>query len=153
VIAGHPWGPEVTGATLGEFAQDYMLAAGLALVSTLIVAAYAALAALLTRSIAAGLLISFGVAILENITPIVLNVIGSLAHRREEALNLYRFVPTYNLDNIASWAEKGTAAGLIYPPGFSAQPGPAFSVAVLALWVVGLIALAVFLFRRQDIVS
>ncbi len=53
-IADVSYGPRVTWAVLRDFGEDYALAAGLAFTSTVIAAGYAALAAMVTRSILGG---------------------------------------------------------------------------------------------------
>jgi ABC-type transport system involved in multi-copper enzyme maturation permease subunit len=63
---------------------------------------------------------------------------------------LFQWTPTYNLSNIGSW--------LVYHSGYqipsvSTPPALGLSVLIVGLWIVGLIGLAVYLFRRQDILN
>jgi hypothetical protein len=155
VIVDIPYGPSITGEVLQEFAEDYVLAAGLAFTSTIIAAGYAALAGMLTRSILGGLLVGFGVTLAEGFSILALLLIGWFTGFAE-IVHLYRFLPFYNLINVSSWltenepavmqpSEEGIFADIIFSDSLT------FSIAVLAAWVVGLITLTAVLFRRQDI--
>ncbi|RPJ02895.1 MAG: hypothetical protein EHM39_00825 [Chloroflexi bacterium] len=154
-IAGTSYGPHITGKVLSEFAEDYVLAAGLAFTSTIISAGYAALAGMLTRSILGGVLVGFGLTLAEGFSILALLLIGWFTDF-PEIVHAYRFLPFYNLINVSSWltenkplamqpSEEGIFADIIFSDSL------AFSVAVLAAWVVGLITLTAVLFRRQDI--
>lgn len=149
---GLDFGPALTGPALGQFLRDYGLHMGLALAATLVAAGYAALAALLTRSVPGGLLAGLGLAIVETLSLMLLGVIAGVLDR-PGVMNLYRFTPTYSLDNILSWVQHSRSYAPLYPAGFTAEPGPAFSVVVLLAWVAGLVGLTVWLFQRQDITS
>jgi ABC-2 type transport system permease protein len=148
-MAGLAYGPALTGEVLADFARDYAREALLGMISLLILAAFAGSAALLTRSILGGLLFGFGFSILE---PSELWLVLSILLSKPEIVNLYRFTPTYNLNNVRSWLVDHSALAAV-PPGFTAQPTLAFSVGILALWLLGLTALAGFVFQKQDITS
>lgn len=156
-IAGAAYGPRVTVDVLRDFAGDYALSASLAFTSTLIAAGYAALAGMLTRSILGGVLVGFGLTFVENLSIIGLMLVGWFLDV-PKIVHLYRFTPGYNLINVASWInddapnamrpfEEGRYAGIVLSDSLE------FSVAVLAVWIVGLIVLAMALFQRQDITS
>jgi len=156
-IAGASYGPHITAEVIRDFAGDYALAASLAFTSTIIAAGYAALAGMLTRSILGGVIVGFAVTFAENLSIVVLLLIGWLLDIPKAVL-AYRFTPGYNLLNVASWIgdktpsvmrpyESGTHAEIVLSDSLE------FSVLVLAAWVVGLILLAGLLFRRQDITS
>ncbi len=156
-IADVSYGPRVTWAVLQDFGEDYALAAGLAFTSTLIAAGYAALAAMLTRSILGGVIAGFALTFAENLSIVALMLIGWFLDV-PRIVHLYRLTPGYNLINVASWInnntpntmrpfEEGKYSGIVFSDSLG------FSVALLALWVFGLIALTVALFQRQDITS
>jgi ABC-2 type transport system permease protein len=148
-MAGLAYGPTLTGEVLADFARDYTREALLGMISLLILAAFAGSAALLTRSILGGLLFGFGFSVLE---PSELWLVLGILLSKPEIVNLYRFTPTYNLNNVRSWLVDHSALAAV-PPGFTAQPTLASSVGLLALWLLGLTALAAFVFQKQDITS
>jgi ABC-type transport system involved in multi-copper enzyme maturation permease subunit len=156
-IAGASYGPRITGEVLDDFAQDYLLAAGLAFISTIIAAGYAALAGMITRSILGGVLVGFGLTLVEGVSIVGLILIGWFL-RIPDIVHVYRFLPFYNLINVASWLndhvpatmrpyEDGEYSDIVFSDSLE------FSAVLLAIWVIGLIALTVYLFRRQDITS
>jgi ABC-type transport system involved in multi-copper enzyme maturation permease subunit len=156
-IAGASYGPRITGEVLDDFAQDYLLAAALAFISTIIAAGYAALAGMITRSILGGVLVGFGLTLVEGVSIVGLILIGWFL-RIPDIVHVYRFLPFYNLINVASWLndhvpatmrpyEDGEYSDIVFSDSLE------FSVVLLAIWVIGLIALTVYLFRRQDITS
>jgi len=155
-IAGVPYGPSLTGGVLADFAGDYALAAALAFTSTIIAAGYAALAGMLTRSILGGVLVGFAITFVENLLAPVLALIGLLLDI-PRIVHLYRLTPGYNLLNVSSWINSDEAIEWTIQVSDKARytmtDSLAFSIFVLAAWVVGLMGLTIFLFRRQDIAS
>jgi ABC-type transport system involved in multi-copper enzyme maturation permease subunit len=150
-IVGLPYGPAVTGENLTDFAGDYSLNAGLAFISTLIVSAFAALAALFTRKIVGGVMVGFLISIIEpNTLLLLLWIINFLD--KPELVSLYRYMPTYSIGNISSWIKHHTALGLGMPIPFP-ETSLGFSLIVVLVWVVVLIGLVMVLFQRQDITS
>lgn len=156
-IAGTSYGPRVTRDVLSDFAQDYALQASLAFTSTIIAAGYAALAGMVTRSILGGVLVGFVLTFVEQGLILGLMFIGWLLDF-PRIVHVYQYTPGYNLLNVASWindrvalnmqpSEEGKFAGIVFSDSL------AFSLVVLAAWVIGLIALTSFLFQRQDITS
>lgn len=151
IAAGVAYGPALSLAVLSDFLGEYAREALLGMASLVILAGYAALAALLTRSILGGLLAGFGLSVLEPMTFTILLLTGSLLDK-PGIINLYRFTPTYSIQNIRSWLVGNvpfTQVGAI----FTAQPSLAFSYIVLGTWIIGLILLVISIFERQDIVS
>jgi ABC-2 type transport system permease protein len=155
-IAGASYGPEITGEVLRTTAADYARSAGLGFLSTLIAAGYAALAGMFSRSILGGVLVAYGLTIAENLSLVALLLIAIFLDFRT-IVHLYRFLPGYNLQNLDSWFRIGEPAPLEI--AFSGtdrlvvRDSAEFSALVIAAWVVGLIGLTVYLFRRQDITS
>lgn len=157
LIVGGDYSPALTGDLLRTFARDYLLEIGVALTGMVILAGYAALAALRARSILAGVFLSLGLAIVEPISLILLLMFGRLIER-PGLIKLFRVTPTYNLENVRSWVLEGEAVQMI-PDAFMGPDAPAvadpllFSVALLLLWVAGLVLATVWVFRRQDLDS
>ncbi len=153
-IAGVSYGPHMTGAVLKDFAGDYALAAGLAFTSTLIAAGYAALAGMVTRSILGGVLVGFAATFLENASILGLIIVGYFLNI-PRVVHLYRLTPGYNLINVSSWINDKVPTNMDVDVGnkvkYVFSDSLAFSVVVLAAWVVGLVMLTMYLFRKQDI--
>ncbi len=155
-VAGHAllgldYGSILAGDELSRLAESYFEHLLLGMLSLLIVAGFAAVAAVLTRSILGGLLASFGLSTLEPMSLVFLVLLGRLLNRADLA-NLYQFAATYHLDNARSWFVAGHA--LAPPlPGFAAGPALVVSLIALALWVIVLVAISIILFNRQDITS
>jgi ABC-2 type transport system permease protein len=155
-IVGIPYGPKITSDVMSDFAGDYALAVALAFTSTLIAAGYAALAAMLTRSILGGVLVGFALTFAENLSIVGLIIVGYFLDI-PRIVHLYQFTPGYNLLNVASWINDKVALNMDVTVESTAtyifSDSLTFSVVVLAVWVFGLIALTAYLFRRQDITS
>src|SRR5690606_8593044 len=155
-IAGASYGPDITAEVLRTTTADYTRSAGLGFLSTLIAAGYAALAGMFSRSILGGVLVAYGLTIAENLSLVALLLIAIFLDFRA-IVHLYRFLPGYNLQNLDSWFRIGEPAPLEI--AFSGtdrlvvRDSAEFSALVIAAWVVGLIGLTVYLFRRQDITS
>jgi ABC-type transport system involved in multi-copper enzyme maturation permease subunit len=145
------YGPEPTGAAVSAFATEYLQTAFLGVCSLLILAGAAALAAILTRSVLAGMLLGFGFSTLDTVSLFILSLLANL-FQKPELMGLFYVTSSYNLENAMSWFHTG--AGFILPvPGLAGAPTLAFSLTALFLWAGGLTALAVWAFRRQDINS
>lgn len=157
LISGGSYGPSLTVHVLGQFLRDYLFKASLAFISSLIMAAYAALAAILTRSIMGGLIVGAVITFVEMaLLDIALRIIAHFLHF-PQILNVHRATPIYNLNNVTSWINDHHAFNLNvdYGSGKSVVLSDPllFSIVVLAAWVFGLIGLTLYLFRRQDITS
>jgi hypothetical protein len=149
--AGMDYGPAGTAEVWSNFLRDYGREAFLAIISLVILAGYAALAAIFTRSILGGLLAGFGFSILEPMSLVILLLLGKIFDQ-PSLINFYQFMPSYNMDNVRSWLihhSAFTQVGI----HFTAQPSLGFSWIVLGLWVIGLVWLTIVVFERQDIVS
>ncbi|WP_119072425.1 ABC transporter permease [Aggregatilinea lenta] len=155
-IAGGTYGPHVTESVVRDVAGDYLRSAGLAFISTLIAAGYAALAGMLTRSILGGILVSVGLTIGEAASAVGLVLIAFFLDA-PSVVKLYRFAPTYNLLNVNEWIVNHKAAPFDMQYGDNQHiilsSSMEFSLLVLAVWIVGLIALTAYWFQRQDITS
>lgn len=153
-ITDVPYGPQVTGAVVREFLGDYALQATLAFVSVIIASIYAALSALLMRSILGGIMVGVGISIVE---PLIFGITLWLARLfdSEFFLHLGRFSPFYNIENVNSWVRDDQAVAWLAPLFSEAAPVDSlgFSVLVLAAWLVLGTGLVLFLFQRQDITT
>ncbi|PIE79589.1 MAG: hypothetical protein CSA11_11390 [Chloroflexi bacterium] len=149
-ISGEANTPTLTGNMLTNFLANYTLTAISAFISVMISAGYAALGALLTRSVVGAALVGFIVTIMEEISIAIFLLIQRLTNI-QPVVNLYRLTPTFNLRNVGSWINNGNPfllQGLDFPPA-----NLYFSMVVLLVWVFGLILLTTLLFKRQDITS
>jgi len=151
-LVGLPYGPEVNADVVANFARTYLLEAAVTFVATLILAAYAALFAMASRSILASLLLSIGVGIVEFASALILILVGQ-AFNRPHLVNVYAATPTYNLTNISSWISEGIGSSASNLPGFTAVLSLPQSIMIVGLWVAGLVTLTAVLFQRQDITS
>lgn len=155
-IADAPYPPEITADVLSDTAADYARSAGLGFVSTLIAAGYAALAGMLTRSILGGVLVAYGLTIIENLSLVALILVAYFLDFRD-VVHVYRFTPGYNLQNLDSWFRVGEAMPfeVAFNPNDTlvVRDSAEFSALVIAVWVLSVIGLTIFLFRRQDITS
>jgi len=107
------------------------------------------LAAILTRSTIAALVIGVVVAILEKLFvqlgPYLAPYATSLVW------SLYHALPGYHLVNLAAWVTEGAAHRTPFPDGRIVALDWTTSLAVAAAWTLGLAAAAFAAFRRQDI--
>jgi hypothetical protein len=149
-LAGGEYGPTLNGEVLSAFLPDYLLQAGITFTSTLIAASYTAIAAMLSRSILGGVLIGFLFMLAETAILLPLSLLARLFDL-PQLIRIYHFTPSYNLANISSWVNQNAPYAI-----FSEYSEPhtlPVSMLIVALWVVGLLALTVYLFRRQDITN
>lgn len=151
-IHGWPYGPALSWEVLGTFLLDTLRTAFIAFLSLLNIVSYAAVAAIVTRSILGGLLASFGFAILDATSLGFLLFLRGI-FSKPELINLYQFTPTYNFSNLYSWLTLGKAQQFITAGAapLSAEPSFWLSIIVLTIWIGGLTGLALWLFQRQEI--
>jgi len=152
-ITGAPYDLTLPGETLSDFFSSFALQAFVAIISALLAACFAALGGILTRSILGA--VGFGAALTlgEQAVLLVLFFLGNILNM-PGIIALYQYTPGYNLSNISSWATSGTpflASDMTKQYMIDMSAGASF--AILALWLVGLIGLTVWMFRRQDILS
>lgn len=147
-LVGVDYGLSAFGARLPDFLGDYGLQLFLTMSAMLIALGYASLAAMVTRSILGTLLLSFLIYLGE--AAMLLPIFLLQRFLDINLIGLYLLTPGYNLANISSWVtmNQGYSLGDV----FSAQP-LSMSLLIVVCWMVGLIWLTAYLFRRQDIVS
>jgi ABC-2 family transporter len=152
VLFDVPYGPSLAELDVAAFFQEYIVQVLVTFVGTLIVAAYAALIAMYSRSILASLLLSVGITIFEFASILLLLIVGN-AFNLPNLVNLFVLTPTYNLENVRSWVIDGigsTAGGI---PSFTAVPSLWISILILLLWLIGLLGLTAVIFNHQDITT
>jgi len=151
-LHGLPYGPTLSVGVIRKFLLDTARIALIALLSLLNLVSYGAIAAILTRTILGGLLVGFGFAVFDATSlGFLLFLRGFLG--KPELINLYQFTPTYNLSNLHSWLFTGQAQRFISEGISPLTSEPSFwvSLLVLAIWIVGLISLALAIFQRQEL--
>ena len=140
--------PIPTGITAGALLKAHGLAGLAALASILLTAAYTSLAAILTRSTIAALVISLVITTLERLFRFFAPMFEP--HAPGLVAGLYRLLPGYHLANLSEWLTEGRVLVVSFPSGpFSMAPGT--SLAIVAAWTLVLVALTFRVFRRQDI--
>lgn len=151
-IAGLSYGPSINGEVLGDFAQDYGIALFTTFVAVVIGAGYAAIAAMLTRSILGSVIGSFVIMFAEG-TSIAGFAFVAWVTGADSVLGWYRVTPTYNLINIASWISDDQPLTIELLDGDEVSFSLGVSLLVLALTVTLLFSLAAYFFQRQDITN
>jgi hypothetical protein len=68
-----------------------------------------------------------------------------------QLVRIYHFTPSYNLANISAWVNNNAPYSIFSE--YSQPHSLPVSILIVALWVVGLLALTTYLFRRQDITN
>jgi ABC-type transport system involved in multi-copper enzyme maturation permease subunit len=146
VVTGHP-APSGIGA--GALLQAHARTALAGLAPFLFTLASISLAAVLTRSMVAALVIGIVVAMFEQL----LVNLGPFLYVYAPGLvwALFHALPGYHLANLTSWIDEGVARSAVFPGrGIVALPWTA-SLAVAAAWTAALTAATFATFRRQDI--
>ena len=151
-IHGLPYGPDLDPQILGSFLLDTAKTTFIVLLSLAVLAGYAAIAAITTRSILGGLMVSFGFSVLDAVSLGMLSLLATLFNQ-PSLINLYQYTPTYNLSNVQSWLLRGEGEVAIIAgiSPLSTAPGFWISLLVLAIWIGGLISLALVIFQRQEL--
>jgi len=136
----------ITGAALLEAHRNSALAA---VAPALLTIAYASLAAVLTRSTIAGLVV---VIVAVTVEQMLFNAAPYLSMRAPDLIwGLYHGLPGYHVGNIENWIHKGAALTTKLPgAGIVALP-LATSLAAVAAWIGAMVSLTFVAFKRQDI--
>jgi hypothetical protein len=158
VTSGASISPDINGETLRETATTYLVQAGTSFGAAWIAVGYAAIAAMLTRSVVGSIVISFLALLAEQAVLVVCFMLIQLLGFSEQILYVYYFTPSYNFTNINSWI----LSGIPFNPfqfntgGMALNFMPhslAGSIAIIAVYVVLIALFVILLFRRQDITS
>jgi ABC-type transport system involved in multi-copper enzyme maturation permease subunit len=144
-LIGGKFVPLTANALLHAHAQ----AALAALPPMLVTIAYTSLAAVLSRSTIAALVIGIAATSVEQL----LYSLGPMLSMLFETVTrvLYQALPGYHLANLASWIGKDVALRVRFPVGEIVALHWTTSLAVISAWIVVLVAAALAIFRRQDI--
>jgi ABC-type transport system involved in multi-copper enzyme maturation permease subunit len=145
VVTGDPI-PQ--GIALGALIEAHGLAALAAIAPLLLTTAYVSLAAIVTRSKVAALVIGLVVTTLEQLFRTFAPLLELYAPSLVGAL--YRALPGYHIVNIGGWITTGRVLEVPFPSGPFSAPFAA-SLAIVAAWIVLLAGLTFWRFRRQDI--
>ncbi|RYD95940.1 MAG: hypothetical protein EOP61_18830 [Sphingomonadales bacterium] len=141
--------PVPAGVTAYGILSGHFHILSLGILPVILTAAYATLAAILTRSTLASFIITIVAVTIDDLFGKIVQALSAFGMSWLAAP--YRLLPGYHLDNISSWAEKGVAFQLRLMDGSVIVYPQAFSFAVIAAWVLGLGLLIFTSFRRQDI--
>ena len=137
------------GITAGGLARAHGAAALTAVAPGLITIGYAALAAVLTRSTIAALVIAI---IAVTVEQLFFNFAPILSMRAPGLVwALYEVLPGYHLANIAHWIGNGAPLSVPLMGSGTVEHGWAVSAGAAAAWIAGLAALTFASFRRQDL--
>ena len=153
---GAPYLPALADMTPGAwetFLKVFGAQAAVAFTAALIAASYAALGGIFTRSILGAVAVGTLLTLAEQGIALVLSILSSLLEN-PGLLQLYKLTPGYNLANISSWAQYNTAFTPLYMIGQNfSEFSAVLSTIIVLVWLVGLIALTVWLVRLQDILQ
>jgi len=137
------------GITAGALLEVHGKAALASLAPGLLTIGYASVAAVLTRSTIAALVISI-VAI--TVEQLLFNFAPVLSMKSPGLIwGLTHLLPGYHLANIENWIGNGAALQMPLPGSGTVSLGWPVSAAAAAAWVGGVAALTFLSFRRQDL--
>ena len=136
------------GVTIGILADVHASTAGHALVPILYTIAWAALFSILTTSVLATIVLSFGMVLLEQllfaVAPFAYNIAPSLTSM------LLQILPFYHMANLIAWA-KDAAVTVPLGTGASFAATASTSLAVVLAWIGVVGATTLARFSRQDL--
>lgn len=141
--------PIPEGITIGGLAQAHWWGFLGGLPTMLFTVAFVSMAAILTRSTVAALVIGIVVVTLEQLFRTFGPVLSMYMPGFTELL--YRILPGYHLANLAEWSSDGSALAVPFPSGEVMAYDWSLSLAVAAAWILVPVGLTFIKFRRQDI--
>ena len=137
------------GVTVAAVASAHAKAALAAVAPALLTIAYTSLAAILTRSTIAALVIGIVVVTIEGVFTQFAPFFA--AYMPGPVWALFQFLPGYHVANLVSWIGDGAALQTAFPDGSVVALPWGVSLAAAAAWIAGLTGLVFAAFRRQDI--
>ena len=148
VLTGDPL-PD--GITFGALAAAHWHGFVATLPPVLLTVAFTSLAAIMTGSTTAAIIIGIIVTTLEELFRSFGPVLAYTLPGGVETL--YQLLPGYHVANLVSWLRQGEAltTQVPFPSGNVMGWGWEASLGVMAIWVIGLAALTFWRFRRQDL--
>ena len=136
----------VTASALARAHGTYALAA---IAPLLVTVGYASLAAILTRSTIAALVIALVVVTVEQL---IFSFGPGLSIRFDAIIDvLYPVLPGYHIANISEWVREGTGLTARFPDGDVVAMSLGTSIAIAAAWIVALVGATFVAFKRQDL--
>ncbi|MDH5507861.1 MAG: ABC transporter permease [Anaerolineae bacterium] len=148
-IGGAAYGPPITLSAILEFIPQYAKILLIGLISLMVLATMAALTGILTRSILGGMLAAFLISTTEPMALPLLSFFSGVFDR-PRLVNLYKYTPTYNIENIRSWFDHAQPLE-IASQALITEPSLAVSILICVIWIVGFLALSSWIFYRQDL--
>ena len=145
------YGPAFSAEVLQSFASDFSSSSLIGFLALLMTLGFAALASVLSRSILGGFLGGFGFSMVETMALGLLVFIRNLFNV-PEIINLYRFAPVFNLENLRTWLFQGHANQGEFV-GMTVTYSVGQSLAVMTVWILLPLILAILFFQRQDLTS
>lgn len=146
------YGLSAAGDVAGDFLREYALQMFTTLTGVFIIAAFAALAAMITKNILASVIVGIIINIAETVG--IIFFFGLVKWLLKiDLFGLYIYLPTFNLENIGSWIRTNTPLPIMFEDQAYTAPTLAGSLLIVALWAFGLVAVTAYLFRRQDITT
>ena len=146
---GVPYAPELAMPVVSQAIQNYLLEVLIAFLSLLLLGAFAAVSAFITRSILGSLLLTFGFSIAELLSLGVLAVF-SVWFDRPGIMNGYRYMPSYNLENLRAWVVDGHGWTEV-PFNVAIEASMIESLLFVGLWIALVLGWAISIFRKQDL--
>lgn len=140
--------PIPAGIGFGALANAHGLGALAAIAPLLLTTAYVSLAAILTRSTVAALMLGFAITTAEQLFRTFAPLLEPYAPTLVGAL--YRALPGYHVVNVSGWITTGERTVTPFASGLYSAPF-ALSLAIVAGWVALLVGFTFWCFRRQDI--
>jgi ABC-type transport system involved in multi-copper enzyme maturation permease subunit len=137
------------GVTASALLHNHVAYALAAIAPLFVTLGYASLAAVLTRSTIAALVISLVTVTLEQL---LFSFAPGLSLRFDAIIDvLHPVLPGYHLSNISEWVREGVGLTTKFPDGEVVAMSLGTSIAAAAAWVIALFGLTFVAFKRQDI--
>lgn len=140
------------GPVVSDFLGQYFLQMFYVMMSTFIVSCFAALAAMMTRSVVAASIVAMIAYFFEALGVILFFLLVDLVTGLK-LYGVYRFLPSFNLENIMSWVREDKGLLFVIGEVDYGIMSLAGSLLIVIAWVVALIALTIWRFQRQDITT
>ncbi|TFI57032.1 hypothetical protein E2493_17210 [Sphingomonas parva] len=137
------------GITPAAILHEHGMRAAVTIAPVLLTIAYTSLAAILTRSMIAAVVIAIVIGTAEQTFTAFAPLLSVYAPRL--IWGLYQVLPGYHLENLGSWIVEGKAFEARFPRTGVVALGWATSAMAMAAWIGGLMLLTLGSFRRQDI--
>jgi ABC-type transport system involved in multi-copper enzyme maturation permease subunit len=148
---GMDYPPELNSANLSNLVTTYAVNFGLAALVLFFFSSFGAVVARFSRSVLMTFLGGFMFSLLDTMADVFLIFFGRLLNL-PQIVNGYAYSFSYNLTNLMSWLKDGNET-LVSLSGWVGGHSALYSIILLAVWVGGMFALALWLFQRQDLTS